>query len=280
MHVSVRQLERITGGRLRCDHVVSLGAPVIGRVVTDSRTVEPGDLFWALPGTVQDGADYIGEAIARGACGVVTQRKGEADPSGCTWRLEVDNALQALWTTAGWYRRELRGKSIAVTGSVGKTTTRNMIHTVLSTRLAGRQSLRNYNNQVGVPLSLLAADPLDDYGVWELAASAPGEIGPLAELVAPEIGVLTTIGDAHLAGFGSVRTVAATKGELLDRLPSSGWAVLNGDDPWQQRMARRTLAKVVKVGRGGHCDLVANDVHWQPGQLEFTLDGLRFHETQ
>jgi len=163
---------------------------------------------------------------------------------------------------------------VAVTGSVGKTTTRQMIHTVLRRSLKGTASPRNYNNHFGVPLSMLAIEPDHDYAVLELGASNPGEIAELAELCAPKIGVITHIGDAHLGGFGSRRGVAEAKAELLASLPPDGHAVLV-DDPWIRRVADRCRAPITWVGGNG-ADLVAEDVTSVGGQLEFEIARCRF----
>ncbi len=158
--------------------------------------------------------------------------------------------LQALCSLALWQRRQFGGRVVAVTGSVGKTTTRLMIDTVLRSKFAGITSPHNYNNHVGVPLSMLRLEPDHDYAALELGASAAGEIAKLAGLCRPHIGVITRIGEAHLGGFGSQREIAEAKAELIAALPDNGVAVLNGDDPWLRQMANRTAARIVWIGRG------------------------------
>ena len=164
---------------------------------------------------------------------------------------------------------------IAVTGSAGKTTTRQMIHTVLQSRLRGTASPRNFNNLYGVPLSMTAVEADHDYAVLELGASGPGEIAMLAELSAPRIGVITGIGDAHLGGFGSRQRIAKAKAELLDALPPGGRAVL-GDDPWLRKVAHGCAAEITWVGEGPNCDLRPSDVRHQQGRLTFRLDDCQF----
>ena len=245
----------------------------LGKVVTDSRTVEAGDVFWALVGEQHNGAEFAAEAFARGASGIVASTPVNTPPN--AWGLTVTNPRKALWQWAGWNRRQFSGALIAVTGSVGKTTARQMIHTVLAGRLSGTASPRNYNNHVGVPLSLLGIDSDDDYAVIELGASAKGEIGALASLTSPEIGVITNIGDAHLAGFGSRHGIAKAKAELLTSLPPDGHAIV-GDDVRLRRLASDCPAAMTCVGRGADCDLVATDVRAEGGRLSFTLDACRF----
>jgi UDP-N-acetylmuramoyl-tripeptide--D-alanyl-D-alanine ligase len=187
----------------------------------------------------------------------------------------VDDTRQALTNVARYQRERFAGSVIAVTGSVGKTTTRQMIHAVLAARFDGTVSPRNYNNHLGVPLSMLGWSGDEDYAVLELGASQKGEIARLAELCRPRIGVITRIGDAHLGGFGSQRAVADAKAELLAALGNDGLAVLNGDDPELRRLGKSTRAKVLWVGRGADCDLTAVDVHSSKGRLSLTIDGQR-----
>ncbi|MBN2022959.1 MAG: UDP-N-acetylmuramoyl-tripeptide--D-alanyl-D-alanine ligase [Pirellulales bacterium] len=245
----------------------------LGPVVTDSRAVHEGDVFWAIRGPNHDGADFVEEAFGCQANGAVTGRPATV-PAG-RWALIVDNTSQALWQWAAWRRRRFTGTVVAVTGSVGKTTTRQMIHTVLGSRLRGTASPRNYNNHVGVPLSMMALAPEDDYAVLELGASGPGEIAALAGLCRPKVGVITYIGDAHLGGFGSRAGIARAKAELLAALPEDGHAVLV-DDPWIRRIASYCKAPITWVGRAGACDLVADDVASGGGWLRFRVEKQEF----
>jgi UDP-N-acetylmuramoyl-tripeptide--D-alanyl-D-alanine ligase len=240
----------------------------IGTVVTDSRRVEPGDIFWALPGSHLDGSKFVGDAFRRGAAGVVSTKS--VNPPPYHWSLQVDDSYQALVDFAAWKRRQFTGTMIAVTGSVGKTTTRQMIHTVLKTRLSGSTSPRNYNNHVGVPLSMLAIQPNHDYAVLELGASHRGEIASLAQLCLPKVGVITQIGDAHLGGFGSRQGIAESKAELLDALPQDGRAIL-GDDPWLRNLAEDCMATISWVGLTDGCDVHARDIRSENGSLTFRV---------
>lgn len=269
------ELQQTIGGTLQPDSGAECDprATRLGRVVADSRQVEPGDVFWALVGPNHDGADFAGEAFARGAMGVVAARMVEA-PSG-RWVLTVDDAERALREWAKACRESFTGTVIAVTGSVGKTTTRQMIHSVLKTRLSGTASPKNYNNHVGVPLSVLRIEAQHDYAVLELGASARGEIAALAELSSPTIGVITNVGDAHLGGFGSRAGVAEAKAELVAALPTGGHAVL-ADHPMLRRLASRYGVPVTWIGRGGECDLAATDVRWSHGKLSFRVFGRKF----
>jgi UDP-N-acetylmuramoyl-tripeptide--D-alanyl-D-alanine ligase len=264
---TLHDLAQATGGRiLPADRIQDAACAALGRIVTDSRQVEPGDIFWALSGPNYDGACFIEEALRRRAQGVVAARRETAPEKG--WILNVDDTQRALEQWARWKRRQFTGNVIAVTGSVGKTTTRQMIHCVLQGRLKGTASPQNYNNQWGVPLSMLAIEPQHDYAVLELGANRSGEISMLAELCAPKVGVITQLGDAHLGGFGDRQGVAEAKAELLAALPASGQAVL-ADDSRLRALSSRSAAPITWIGSGLQCDLRAVNVECRQGRLEF-----------
>jgi len=269
---TLQDLHDIIGGRLKVGSLPAEQQP-LGPVETDSRQLVEKSIFWALRGPNHDGSDFAGEAFERGAAGAVVEKATVAPAD--RWLIEVENTQRALWQWARWKRRQFTGTLIAVTGSVGKTTTRQMIHSVLATRLKGTASPRNYNNHLGVPLSMLAIRPDDDYAVLELGASSPGEIATLAELCRPKIGVITHVGDAHLGGFGSRRGAAEAKAELLAELPVDGHAVLV-DDPWVRRVAERCEAPITWVGRHGGCDITADEVNSRDGRLRFQVAGCEF----
>jgi UDP-N-acetylmuramoyl-tripeptide--D-alanyl-D-alanine ligase len=271
--LTVRKLHEIVGGRLRLATLepVHGEAAAVRHVITDSRVAQRGETFWGLPGTRCDGANFAAEAYSRGATGAVVGKYVQPWPS--CWSLEVADSRHALNQLAQWNRRQMGGRVVAVTGSVGKTTTRQMIHAVLATRLTGTSSPKNYNNHVGLPLSMLAIEPNHDFSVLELAASAPGEIGQLAALCQPHVGVITRIGDAHLGGFGSLDAVAQAKCELLPALPADGWAVLAGDDARLRKLASGTRRNIVWFGRSLDNDLVATTVQCRQGKLSFSVDG-------
>lgn len=249
------------------------GDATLGRVVIDSRQVEPGDVFWALPGSRCHGSDFVDEAFARGAAGVVVHRPVQAPHD--RWALTVNDTLGALHAWAAWHRQRFSGAVIGVTGSVGKTTTRQMIHTVLGAKLRGTCSPRNYNNHVGLPLSMLQMEPDHDYVVLEMGASGPGEIARLADLCRPTIGVITHVGDSHLGGFGSRQGIADAKAELLDTLPAHGRAIL-GEDPWLKRLRNRSAAPTTMVGRGTDCELIAKEVVLGQGTLSYIVRDVYF----
>jgi len=272
--LKLKQLHEIVGGRLRLATLEPRHgeSAAIGNIVTDSRLMRRGDVFWGLPGTRFDGSHFASDAFARGAEGAVVGKRYVQPWPGC-WSLEVDDAQRALVQLARWNRDRSLARVVAVTGSVGKTTTRQMIRAVLERQFCGTASPRNFNNHVGVPLSMLAMTPRHEFAVLELAANGSGEISALAGLCQPQVGVITRVADAHLGGFGSLDAVADAKGELLDHLPADGRAVLCGDDARLRRLAGRSRAKTLWFGRGLDNDLVATHVECGDGQLRFEVDG-------
>jgi UDP-N-acetylmuramoyl-tripeptide--D-alanyl-D-alanine ligase len=276
MHdVTVKRLHEIVGGRLRLATLPPRHGELarVRGVAIDSRLVRRGDVFWGLPGARFDGSHFAGEAYARGAEGAVVGQQYIQPWPGC-WSLEVADSLAALETLARWNRGRFGGRVAAVTGSVGKTTTREMIRAVVERRLCGTASPRNCNDRAGVPLSMLSIDPRHDFAVLELASDARGEIGHLAALCGPHVGVITRAADAQPADpAGSA--AARAKAEMLAALPSDGWAVLDGDDPALRTAAATMPEHVVWFGRGLENDLVAANVECGSGRLSFDVDGQR-----
>jgi len=240
------------------------------RVSVDSRTLQAGDLFWALRGTKHDGHDYVADAVRRGAVACVVERTRAPQLTGPL--VIVDDTLHALADFARWHRHQREALIIGVTGSVGKTTTREMIHTVLSVRHRGFRSQRNFNNEIGLPLSLLELGAADEFGVFEMGAARIGDIRQLCEIACPEIGVITRIGKAHLQTFGSLEAVYQGKGELLDALPVRGFAVVGGDDQLLRARAAAAACPVIFVGENPGNQVRATDIDFRPGSLRFAVD--------
>ncbi|MFH1022908.1 MAG: UDP-N-acetylmuramoyl-tripeptide--D-alanyl-D-alanine ligase [Planctomycetota bacterium] len=254
----------------------------VAGVSTDSRTVKPGELFVAIKGDRFRGEDYVADAFVKGAKAAVVEhwpaeaRSLDAVPAGAGTYFVVRDAVEALGNLAAHYRRLHGSVIVAVTGSNGKTTTKDMIHHVLEGGARVMKSQRSFNNYIGVPLTLFGLERSHDFAVIELGANHPGEIRRLAEIASPQIGVLTNIGEAHLAGFGSLEGVARAKGELLERLGETGVAVLNGDDPWCERLKRVVRGRVITFGLGETCDIRAVSVERTESGLAFrTNDNVR-----
>jgi UDP-N-acetylmuramoyl-tripeptide--D-alanyl-D-alanine ligase len=213
------------------------GRESIRRVTTDSRDVQPGDLFFAIVGERFDGHDFIREVGANGAVACVCDRdwwetKAERGGSIDSPLLVVDDTVVALGLLGTFYRREVMSSTtavIAITGSNGKTTTKAMLDHVLHGSLPGRAAPMSFNNELGVPLTLLSSEPGDRYLIVEIGTNAPGEVARLADMVSPDIGVITSIGEAHLEGFGDIDAIAKEKASLLEYVRPNGVGVVNAD---------------------------------------------------
>ncbi len=217
----------------------------------DTRTLEPGDAFIALPGENVDGHAFLESAAARGASCAIVQ-SGRAHPSPTPLPLiEVDHPRRALTDLARAHRDRLTATVIAVTGSNGKTTTTRMIDAILGQTLPGRRSIRSFNNDLGVPLTILSSRIGDAYLVCELGSSAPGEIARLAQLARPDIGVITSIGRAHIEGLGSTDGIAREKLSLIHNLAGDARAIIPTS---HAHLAADTPARTITFGRteGAH----------------------------
>jgi len=197
-------------------------------ITSDSRQIVPGMLFAALAGQSFDGHDYISQAMEAGAVAALVSRDLPTNLP----LLQVTDVVAALGTLAGHWRSECPAKVIGITGSNGKTTVKEMIANIL--RQDGRvlATAGNFNNELGLPLTVFQLDKSHDFAVLEMGASNPGDIAYLAGIAQPDVGVITNIGPAHLQGFINIRGVACAKGELFAALPSSGAAVINAAEPW------------------------------------------------
>ena len=236
---------------------------------TDTRTLAPGDLFFALKGPSFDGAAFVEEAFRRGAVGVVS----ETASAGTV--LVVPDVLCALQKLAAWARAEWGGDIVAITGSAGKTSTKDVIADLLSTRLAAGRTSGNLNNHIGVPLSLLRLPENARVGVIEIGMNHAGEIRDLAQIARPRIAVVTNIGYAHVENFeDGIDGVARAKRELVEALPGGGIAVLNADDPRASRIEYR--GKIVTFGIDHPADIRAEEVVYGEASVRFRVDGVLF----
>jgi UDP-N-acetylmuramoyl-tripeptide--D-alanyl-D-alanine ligase len=220
------------------------GAAEATGLAVDSRLVRTGDLFVALPGSRSDGSVFAGAALQAGAVAVVAR----AGAVGGGPRIEVADPLAALGAIAGAVRGRSGARVVGITGSTGKTTTKDLLAAALATRLATVANTASFNNEVGLPLTLARLEQGTQALVVEMGARGPGHIASLARLARPEIGVVLNVGVAHMGMFGSQQAIAAAKGELVEALPAGGTAVLNADDPLVAAMAARTAARVLAFG--------------------------------
>ncbi|MGH9533305.1 MAG: UDP-N-acetylmuramoyl-tripeptide--D-alanyl-D-alanine ligase [Terriglobales bacterium] len=241
----------------------------------DSRTVRPGDLFFALPGERVDGHDFVLSALGTGAAGAVVARRAfdRFAPNFRGRLLPVEDPVAALQALAQAVRRRWGKPIIGITGSSGKTSTKEMIARVLSVRYRVLKSEGNLNNHLGLPLSLLRLSPVHDLAVLEMGMNHVGEIARLAELAQPQVGVFTNVGPVHLGHFASLEAIAEAKRELALALPAHGVMVLNADDPLVSRFSAGFAGSVLRYGLEGHGEGAENGE--APRRLDLVIRGIR-----
>ncbi|NJD27433.1 MAG: UDP-N-acetylmuramoyl-tripeptide--D-alanyl-D-alanine ligase [Chloroflexi bacterium] len=266
--LSADDLRRLTGGRL----LRRAERPIRGAAV-DSRLVEPGNLFVALPGERTDGHRYLAAAAAAGAAAlVVTRPLDEAvlERLGDLTVLAVADGIVALGAIAAGWRTRFDPLVVGVTGSYGKTSTKEAIASVLGAAYRTLRTEGNLNNEIGLPLTLLRLTPEHGAAVLEMGMYAGGEIADLARLARPRIGVVTAVAGVHLSRIGSLAAIEKAKGELVEALPADGVAILNADDRRVRRMADRTAARVLLYGFSPEAEVTASEV------VSTGFSGMRF----
>src|SRR5277367_2096272 len=229
----------------------------------DSRTIRPGELFFAVKGELMDGHDFVTQAIEKGAVAAVIRTDQAPRYTDKPRLIPVNDTLVALQTLASAVRRLWGKPLIGVTGSTGKTTTKDAIAHVLSSRFRVLKSEGNFNNHFGLPLMLLKLESEHEAAVIEMGMSHLGEIAALAKIAHPEIGVVTNVAPVHLEFFNSVAEIARAKYELIEALPAGGTAVLNGDDEYVSQFGRDFRGKVVLYGLKASADVRAENVQPQ-----------------
>lgn len=241
--VTVTQLGRIT----RADNHAG-NRELIRGVSIDSRTLRPGDAFFALPGTQTDGHEYVRAALNRGAVCAVVQRPLTGEKL-----MLVKNSLAALGELSRYYRQRLKTTIIGITGTSGKTTVKNVLSQLLAVRYRVRASIGNYNSLIGVPLSLLTFRGDEEFGVLEMGTSQPGEIARLCAIARPQLGLITVVGPGHLQGLGSIEGVRTEKRILFEALPGNGLSVA-GDGVGPVERTRH-----VKFSLGDASDIITDE---------------------
>jgi len=245
----------------------------IGDVSTDSRRIRGGELFVALRGPNYDGHEFVGAALSSGANAAMVD--GEVSVSGGKGLVLVDDTLRALGDMAAVYRKSFSSlKAVAITGSNGKTTTKDMTAHML--RTVGRTvcAEKSFNNFVGVPLTVFGVGRQTSYAVFELGTSAPGEIERLADVCKPNVGVITNVSKTHLEGLGSEEGVAKAKAELLEALPDDGTAVLNSDDRRCRELADGFSGEVLFFGLGEEAEVRGEELEADSEGVSFSLAGV------
>jgi UDP-N-acetylmuramoyl-tripeptide--D-alanyl-D-alanine ligase len=236
----------------------------------DSRTVAPGDLFFALRGPNHDGHDHIEDALRKGALAAVAEHRVETH--GLV--LRVEDTLDAMQRVARAAREMWAGSVVGVTGSAGKTTTKDVIAEMLATQMKTAKTVGNFNNHVGVPLSLLRLDEDAKVAVIEMGMNHAGEIRDLAAIAKPDHGVVTNVGYAHMEAFESIEGIAAAKRELIDALPANGTAILNADDPRVKAMGAER--KALLYGLSQEAQVRGEDVEETEEGVKFRVGATRF----
>ena len=242
----------------------------VSRISTDSRTLQPGDLFVPIRGETFDGHKFVEQAGERGAVGAMIEENWKGTAAKTFALIRVPDTLAGYQTLAANYRRSLPLKVIAITGSNGKTSTKDFLAATLSRRFRVTKTEGNFNNHVGLPQTILAASSRDEIAVWEIGMNHPGEIAALTNIAAPDAAIITNVGLAHIEFMGSREAIAVEKGALAEAIGADGTVILNADDPSSEGIAERTRAKVVFAGieQGS---VRAIEVRQSPTGCEFTI---------
>jgi UDP-N-acetylmuramoyl-tripeptide--D-alanyl-D-alanine ligase len=224
------------------------GNASINKVSTDSRTLKRGELFVALRGENFDGHKFVAAAVKAGAAGVIVDLSWSGKTAESIAIIRVQDTLQAYQKLAANYRKSLPLRVLAITGSNGKTSTKDFAAAVLGRRFHVTKTEGNFNNHVGLPRTMLEATSRDEVAVWEIGMNHPGEVAALAKLAAPDAAIITNIGIAHIEFMGSRDAIAVEKGALAEAIGPQGSVILNADDPLTKKIAARTRAKVIFAG--------------------------------
>lgn len=267
--ITLVEIAQATGGEIvQGDPGISLNS-----VSIDTRKIKQGDLFFALTGERYDAHSFLTQAVAAGAGGLVVSHHVDFPPGIPV--LLVGDTLAALQSLAASNRDRCGVPVIGVTGSTGKTTTKDMVACILDTRLRTLKTAGNYNNEIGLPLTLLAMDESYDVAVVEMAMRGLGEIDALCRIARPKGAVITNIGETHLELLETVSNIATAKGEVLEHIPPDGFALLNAESPFIRREAARCRGKVIFFGIEQPADITAENIRSENGGNRFTavMDG-------
>ena len=249
--------------------VAGMPDTLVKRVNTDSRAAQPGDLFVALAGEHHDGHDFLREVTQKGVAAVMVEtNKVPANLPACAV-IAVENTRKALGQVAARYRTDFSLPVVAVGGSNGKTTTKELLASILRQKLATVWSEASFNNDIGVPLTLLRLEKKHEAGVMEVGTNHPGELAPLLGMVRPRMAVITNIGREHLEFFNDLAGVAREEGTLAEKLPAGGVLFVNGDSEWTPQIVNRTQARAVRVG-------VGDKNEWRASNIRLANQGVAF----
>jgi UDP-N-acetylmuramoyl-tripeptide--D-alanyl-D-alanine ligase len=257
-NMTAGQVEASTGG------ILLLGDrdTVISGVSIDSRTLHHGDLFFAIRGAVHDGHKYIPSAISKGALGAVVDAAYEVPERYPADRilLRVNDTHQAFKDLAAEVRRQWTGNLVAISGSMGKTTTKDFAAILLQAKYNVYRSPGNYNNLFGLPLAIFKLSPDDHIGIFEMGMSAPGEIAEMCRIAEPSIGIITNIAPVHLESMGTMAEIAKAKGEMVEALPARGTLIFNADNEWTCGLAAHFRGEKIAFGFSEHAQVRADEI--------------------
>jgi len=269
---SLQRLIDVLGGKTESLKDSFLPVQVSG-ISTDSRSIGTGEVFFAIRGKNYNGADFVDNAFESGAVlSVVNGNEARKIPP-VSPVVTVDDTVRALGKVAADYRSLFTGKVVAVTGTNGKTTVKEMMLEVLGTRFAVHGTTGNFNNQIGLPLSIFGLEQKHDCAVFELGMNAPGEIAYLADITRPDIGVILNVGPGHIESFKGLEEIAEAKMELFDSIGSDQIVVINGDDELLKRCEERTSSRIIRFGIVNRCDFRAENIEMNTnGYACFTVE--------
>src|SRR2546423_10547155 len=260
------EIARFAGGSISCgDESVT-----IEKVSSDSRTLKPGELFVALRGENFDGHNFVESIANTGAAGAIVDSNWSGKVREDFALIRAKDTLKAYQELAANYRRSLTLSVVAITGSNGKTSTKDFTAAVLARRFRVTKTEGNFNNHVGLPRTMLEATSQDEVAVWEIGMNHPGEIAALAQLAGPDAAIITNIGTAHIEFMGSLEAIAAEKAALAEAVGPHGTVILNADDSFTEKIAKRTQAHVILAGTtgGGIC---ASEITQSASGSDFTI---------
>ncbi|PWU10496.1 MAG: UDP-N-acetylmuramoyl-tripeptide--D-alanyl-D-alanine ligase [Verrucomicrobia bacterium] len=261
---SIQEIANMCGGTLL------KGNPhrTAGRFSKDTRTLEAGDVYVALRGEHFDGNQFLAVAEARGAVAAIIDDPSVISPRSQLAIISVADSLLALQQLAAAWRKRISPKVVCITGSTGKTTTKDFTAAVLASRYSVSQTQGTYNNHIGVPLTILQTSSADETAVWEIGTNHPGEILPLAQLVLPRIAIITNIGVAHIEHFGAREAIAEEKGNLIPQISPGGRLILSSDDDFSEQFASRSPVPTILVGMDSG-SITASDIKLRLEGTEF-----------
>jgi len=264
--LALAQIAKFAGGSLSSGD----GTILIDKVSTDSRTIRRGELFVALHGENFDGHNFVDAVATSGAAGAIVDSAWEERVPENFALIRAKDTLLAYQQFAANYRKSLTLRVVAITGSNGKTSTKDFTAAVLARRFPVTKTQGNFNNHVGLPRTILEATSQDEVAVWEIGMNHPGEVAMLAKVARPDVGIVTNIGVAHIEFMGSRERIAEEKGALVEAVDSDGTVILNADDPFTRGIAARARGKVILAGTTGGA-IRASDVNQSGSGTDFTI---------